>query len=326
MPTLTDDKKNEIWKVYQETKSYKETAKRLDIDPRTVAKVVKEIKVKLEAKNRANSQEVKPAKPSRNQNVDPERKVQLKAYALFDRDRTNFQVSQELKLSSSEVIRYRKEYNDMKKADYDEEIEQKKEHLTRLDGLLQQRDNELQQREDRLGQLDSEVRSRKGIIAKQSSQKDRLTESIKTLKDSEKTAKNRTDIAWSKCNELERQRDKKREALLSAFIKQMDGLPDIDLFRIIEPFFYSTLFKRIMPEVVIHTVFNAIACHPNQAKIIDVMRSEDAKSESPLWGDDLLAYDDMRGLVEYVRKNTSISARWVCCLRRDSQRYPLSMS
>ena len=83
MPTLTEDKKENIWKTYQNTKSFSETAKIERVDARTVRKVVLEKKAKLAVTHRADSPEAKAAKPAGNRILDPDRKVQLKAYDLL---------------------------------------------------------------------------------------------------------------------------------------------------------------------------------------------------------------------------------------------------
>lgn len=274
MPTLTEDMKEAIWVSFQETKSYKKTGKLLDRDSRTVAKVVKEKKALLTAKLSVDSQEGKPAKISCTQNVDPVLEVQLRAYVLFENDGSNLQVAQKLKLNAGTIMKYRKEFNDMKKGDLDQELEQKKREKMQLEELNQESQNEQAQIQSEVERIRSEIKvledRRHSIhydINFWDGRKEDLRLDFLELKKKEKKYKKRIAEAKQRCLEVEK--EERTRSGLPVLIKQIEALPVSTLHDQIDVFYGSNFFKKIFYEPMARAALCAIALHRNRIKILE---------------------------------------------------------
>jgi hypothetical protein len=279
MPILTEDMKDAIWKSFQETKRYKKTGELLDVDERTVAKVVREKKAFLAAKLSVDSQEGKPAKTTPIQNVDPVLEVQLRAYALFDQGHFNLQVAQELKLNAGTVMKYRKEFNDMKKYDLDQELEQKKREKMQLEELNQESQNELAQNQSEVQRARSEIKvledRRHSIhydINFWDGRKEDLRLDFLESKKSMKNYKKRIAEAKQRCLELEK--EERTKAGVPVLIKQMEALPVSTLRGEIDTFYNSNLFKKFVYEPMARAALCAIAMHPNRDKMLELLLAD----------------------------------------------------
>jgi len=277
MPTLTEDMKEAIWKSFQETKSYKEMAERLHRDPRTVADVVKKRKAMLAAKLQADSQAGKPAMTT-TQNVDPVLEVQLRAYMLFENGRSNLQVAQELKLGAGTVMKYRKEFNDMKKDDLDQELEQKKRNKMRFDELIQESQDELAQNQSEVKRIWSEIKMLEDRLHYTrydlnywNRRKEDHRRDAQDLKKSVKNYEQRTSEAKQRCLLLEKKVT--RRGGLHALFKQADAIPVYALHGQIDAFYNSNIFK-IVCEPMAQAALCAIALHPNRIKLLELLFAE----------------------------------------------------
>lgn len=330
MPTLTEDKKESIWRTYDKTKSLSGTAKIEDVDARTVRKIVSGKKAKLTVMDRSDSPVAKATKSAGNRIVDPERKVQLKAYKWFESDRSNFQVSQELKLSSSEVLQYRKEYNDMKKDDYDEGLELRKKYKIRIEGIIQQSQTELSQceavlsrRKAELSQCETELQGAKSNLDNMQTKvhllnhdttnldetSQRLQQSVQQLTESEKKYTQSIKAAEQRCLDLE----KKAKKIEVGGFTPMEAFPDPLLYSRMREFYRSNMFMKLIPEPATTGALTAIARHPNRSKIckaileavVEKTKPTDLLSPNPVY----INTEDFKTLVIHMAEEASYAGR-----------------
>jgi len=242
MPRITEEKKESIWKTYSQTKGYTVTAKKENVDERTVSSVVKNKKAHLEPPSEHIGFDKKGPTPtqSRKGTISPELKIQLKANERFEQGDSNLKVSQDLKLPPSIALKYRNEYNDMKKADLDRDLEEKKQHLARLNEITEPRRIELEELKEQLNTVNSTISTRQTKASELQEEIDAQTQELEELGKTFQQMSNEslmlTRVIESRKQEsqdLKAEKEKLKNKM-AAFIKKMqtflesDEEPEVD--------------------------------------------------------------------------------------------------
>lgn len=245
MSRFTQEKIDSIWKTFQETKSYTITAEIEKVDARSVSKIVKEKSQSLTPSASVADKAVE----SGGDAIEP---AQLEANKLFESGGRAVQVSTKLKLLPSVAIRYRKEYNEMVKADLDEELREKNDQKISLDRTIKQLSQEAQQ----------------------------LKISNQKFADSETLYVKRIEIAKKRCLEEEdRLKRMEAEGDLRSFVKNLEPLQDSQRNEKLRPLFEAKFFKKAIVRPITADVLLALMAQPNKAKLCATIIHTDGNSE-----------------------------------------------
>ena len=142
---LRKEKIEAIKKTFERTKSLKETAEIEGVVERTVSKHVTPEEIDISPGSDSSQRSVHSGEP-----VKPESDIPFKVYKDFENGSTNIAVCLKFKLSPELVIRYREDYNTMKKADFDVELEKRNILKTKVEAAIQQGKKELSDIEARI--------------------------------------------------------------------------------------------------------------------------------------------------------------------------------
>lgn len=301
MPSLTDDRKESIWKTYHMHQSYTITADIESVDPRTVRNIVKEKKAKLATDELTNSIASKPTKSSN----DSLTTAQLKAYKMFHNDQPNELVCLKLKLPPRKVIKFRTDFNQMKKSNLDETLVKLLKETADLSEIIEQRRNENLGLEQKQNGLLSELKELTSVINSLTKEKDRLERSIPSLRQSERIAHNEEQEATSRLRAVENELIEKSASDVVGLVRQLEMFPDSVIFQDIKPLLDSSLFQKIAP-AFLHMVFQAIIHQPNRTNIIAAFQSlppEYYGHDIKLPCEELLDREEFSGLLEYLEEH-----------------------
>lgn len=145
MGKLRKEKIESIRKTFDRTKSLKETADFEGVDERTVSKHVTPKATDISGEPSVSQRSVDDIGT-----VNPQSDIRFKVYKAFETGSTNIAVCLKFKLSTELVIRYRMDYDTLKKADFDVELERKNILKTAVEAAIQQRKKELSDVEARI--------------------------------------------------------------------------------------------------------------------------------------------------------------------------------
>lgn len=145
---LRKEKIESIKRTFERTNSLKETAEIEGVVERTVSKhVTPEENVPISAGPNSSQSSVHDS-----ESMKRELDIPFKVYRAFESGSTNVPVCLKFKLSPERVIKYREEYDTMKKADFDIELEKRNILKKEVEAAIQRRNEELSEVKSRIEQ------------------------------------------------------------------------------------------------------------------------------------------------------------------------------
>lgn len=210
-----------------------------------------------------------------------------------------------LKLPPRKVIKFRTDYNQMKKSNLDETLVKQLKETADLSEIIERRRNENLGLEQKQNGLLSNIEELSSVINNLTKEKDRLERSIPSLRQSERIAHNEEQEATSRLKAVENELIEKSAPDVVGLVRQLEMFPDSVIFQDIKPLLDSSLFQKIAP-AFLHMVFQAIIHQPNRADIIAAFQSlppgyygHDIK----LPCEQLLGREEFNGLLEYLEEH-----------------------